>query len=931
MIQSLSVLNHKSERILIPMKKLILGLLFVAACYGQPYTIAPDIEQQFFDNNGQPLAGGFIYVCAALSACPGTPLASYIDSTGSVQNQNPVQLDSSGRANIWLNSTLFYKFVIQNSALVTIKTIDNVSSSTPGGGTGGSNYWTLSGTTITNNNASSLGPVAVGGNFSSAGSGTFAHGIVLQDTQSPPNTATITAPNCVGTLMGGGICAGVSATWRWPSLDAAGCLTSDGVGNLSFVTCSGGGGGGGAVGPTGSLQLSGVSGAFAFNSNLSFASSTQTLVINSAATSDPGIIVTTGGVQSDFGFNAVNNASSMTLLPFNVIQSQTGGMEALSFTAANYVQVGHSNSTPTVTLNDTFHAGALHYVDGTGLQVYDGSGWSTLATGGATPPGGATCQIQFNSSGFAGSANLTWNCAADPLTNLLVTRQPSLGMAGLDVIGGYVQSDYGLLVPASGVTASYQNINVPTGGVYAKSVFAVNYTQVGAFTGNPPPLTAGQTGFAAGALYCNTATNPCVMTYNSATTGSPVWATLGSGGGGGGGPCGAIFSIQYNNSGSCGGSANFTYASGQVTLAGTGGSFVAQGTSNGFNASTCTNFDCIQAKMGGLAALGATIGGANIARPVTISLIGTSGSGASQRAAIGWDTAGGGTPLWQAVSDTTAAGDNNWGLFTAGAGTYAITGNYATGNIGIRTNALTGAGQALNVAGTSGVAGINLTGGFVQADGGFSVNVATNFDSINTPGGIHVDVTGIGTGNNAFTTNSIKVIDYSGNVFANNLTVTGTCTGCSSGSAASFTATNIGAADTFLNSNGNFTVDGNGNVTAHGVINSTDALSVTVNTAANSIQTVGGFNADSTGGFTPVLSVRGFVIIDGSANANFGGTLAVTGITTLSSVLDANAGIISGAGIQGTGYNVTGGFIGVTCSGTPTSSFTSKNGIVTHC
>jgi hypothetical protein len=80
---------------------------------------------QFFDNNGNPLAGGLIYTYAAGTT---TPAATYTSSTGGTANANPIVLDSAGRtpAQIWLTAGSSYKFVLQTSLGVTIKTDDNI-------------------------------------------------------------------------------------------------------------------------------------------------------------------------------------------------------------------------------------------------------------------------------------------------------------------------------------------------------------------------------------------------------------------------------------------------------------------------------------------------------------------------------------------------------------------------------------------------------------------------------------------------------------------------------------------------------------------------------------------------------------------------------------------------------------------------------------
>lgn len=82
----------------------------------------------FTDNNGLPLSGGKIFTYAAGTV---TPKATYTTSAGTTPLSNPVILNSSGMATIWLVGA--YKIVLQTSAGVTIATTDNVTSSTATG------------------------------------------------------------------------------------------------------------------------------------------------------------------------------------------------------------------------------------------------------------------------------------------------------------------------------------------------------------------------------------------------------------------------------------------------------------------------------------------------------------------------------------------------------------------------------------------------------------------------------------------------------------------------------------------------------------------------------------------------------------------------------------------------------------------------------
>jgi hypothetical protein len=83
----------------------------------------PVPRQQFFDNNGDPLAGGLLDVFLAGTS---TRTNTYSDAALSSANTNPVELDSAGRASIFLDA-LSYKFVLKTSAGAVIWTQDEVS------------------------------------------------------------------------------------------------------------------------------------------------------------------------------------------------------------------------------------------------------------------------------------------------------------------------------------------------------------------------------------------------------------------------------------------------------------------------------------------------------------------------------------------------------------------------------------------------------------------------------------------------------------------------------------------------------------------------------------------------------------------------------------------------------------------------------------
>jgi hypothetical protein len=78
-------------------------------------------KARFFDNNGYPLSGGKVYTYFAGTT---TPLSSYTTSAGNVANTNPVILDSSGYADIYLGPGS-YKIVLQDSTGNQLFSTDN--------------------------------------------------------------------------------------------------------------------------------------------------------------------------------------------------------------------------------------------------------------------------------------------------------------------------------------------------------------------------------------------------------------------------------------------------------------------------------------------------------------------------------------------------------------------------------------------------------------------------------------------------------------------------------------------------------------------------------------------------------------------------------------------------------------------------------------
>lgn len=102
---------------------------------------SPSIGEQYFDLDGKPLAGGKVYVYKSGTT---EPIDTYTDSTGLYINTNPVILDNTGFASIWISTsddataTQGYTFMFYDENDVYRYTVANVTSlkgekGTPGG------------------------------------------------------------------------------------------------------------------------------------------------------------------------------------------------------------------------------------------------------------------------------------------------------------------------------------------------------------------------------------------------------------------------------------------------------------------------------------------------------------------------------------------------------------------------------------------------------------------------------------------------------------------------------------------------------------------------------------------------------------------------------------------------------------------------------
>jgi hypothetical protein len=143
------------------------------------------VAAQFFDNNGNPLAGGKIDTYAAGTT---TPQATYTTVSGLIAHTNPIILDSAGRVpggEIWLTAQR-YKFVLSTAASVLIGTYDNIA----GVGAFSVTYYIGNGTTIVYTVPANVGFIYINGVYQNQNTYSIS-GTTLTFTQAPPFTSLI--------------------------------------------------------------------------------------------------------------------------------------------------------------------------------------------------------------------------------------------------------------------------------------------------------------------------------------------------------------------------------------------------------------------------------------------------------------------------------------------------------------------------------------------------------------------------------------------------------------------------------------------------------------------------------------------------------------------------------------------------------------------
>jgi hypothetical protein len=93
-----------------------------------PGTLAPSPWFTGLDDDGSPLVGGLLYTYAAGTL---TFEPTYTDADLLVPNTNPVVLDAGGRCTLYLSETS-YKFVLKRSDGSTVRSRDDIASSSLG-------------------------------------------------------------------------------------------------------------------------------------------------------------------------------------------------------------------------------------------------------------------------------------------------------------------------------------------------------------------------------------------------------------------------------------------------------------------------------------------------------------------------------------------------------------------------------------------------------------------------------------------------------------------------------------------------------------------------------------------------------------------------------------------------------------------------------
>lgn len=735
--------------------------------------------------------------------------------------------------------------------------------------------------------------------------------------------------------------------WTLPGIDAAGCLASNGAKILSFISC-----GSTPGGPDTAVQFN-SSGSFGGSANLEWSNTLQKLTLTGIAAT-PGLVVANGYIQTNGGlltnvnsWQAVNSSTDGALLRgYNLDQNVsglTGGYFAMAPVTYNpydsgsqcFDQWGNVVTQP-LPLNGLANFGTHNTVMWVSTSPSMPAGGSC---GVALPVeldyglninsyffargGFATDQSSFNSIHSLTGGITALSFTAGGLYNTGTVTHCCGTLAVPTYIGGYMQVGHSKSAPAAGTITTVDN-----------------------------PLTAFD-GLNAGTLYWDD-TLHCLRVYSD----SAAWACVGSGGSGS--PGGGSTDVQFNSSGSFGGTGDFTWVTGHLTVVGDMNATV------GF-ATTSTATNAIQAPNGGttgkyitaseslfilegtIPALSAAGQAKIVADTITHALyLSENGgafaplTGATAFSAITGSTntsaamvVGSGATLGFTGTGTISANRFNGGAAPANgkvwvsnsslqpiAGVFGDIVALFTGGAGCTgTHALAADGTCVVASGGSGTPGGPDTSVQFNDTGSFNGSAEMEWNKtthILTFTGTSTDTTSIGenfvyslkagvAGHTLFALGNqsgagvlrVSLGTGTGGYDGNGATIYG------NGSTGEFTTTKFisggtGANFTFQNSNNNFIVDGDGNVSGAKVFSSTGALggfNVTTNTASNSIQSVGGWKVNiggagetTFGAFAITPSTDGIVFIGGGVSNRVNGFFKQLNVLGASSQLEMQTG-----------------------------------------
>jgi len=178
------------------MKKLscFLFLLLPLVSFAQvPVSLTPVPHIQFLSNAGSPLASGCVFTYQAGTTNPAT---TYVDSTGTATNTNPIILNAGGFADIWIPNAAFKFKIVSTGGVncasgVTQWTVDNITGVL--GLLNLANTWTAA-------NTFSL-PVTITPNSNQLVIGTGGNQTTL-NFPAPAGNIVINAPSTADTLVG---------------------------------------------------------------------------------------------------------------------------------------------------------------------------------------------------------------------------------------------------------------------------------------------------------------------------------------------------------------------------------------------------------------------------------------------------------------------------------------------------------------------------------------------------------------------------------------------------------------------------------------------------------------------------------------------------------------------------------------------------------